>query len=532
MKIKIGLKITMGYLLMLLLVASMVVYSFASTRSIQEDLNHVDIASQRLDVLQSINIEFHQAVSGIRGYIAYGRDDFLKSYDLHINNALELENKLLLIANEDMRDEVNRLINLTKDYQKGLSNELAPAAKRYNEAITNGNMALAETEMASVLRIAGIYTKVTDELAGILNGLTEKNQAEYTKSSASAHANLARVSRMSLIIGIISLLVGITLSVFLSRSLKNPIIAMVSGAQLFAQGNFKERIKVSTSDEIGELAGSLNSMANELSMLISKIIENAQTVAAHSQELAASGEEVSATVEEVASTTNEVAAIAAKNTDNANRATVESEKVGKIALQGNETVTQTVKKINAISESTAAVGEAVKNLGELSSQIGNITNVITGIAEQTNLLALNAAIEAARAGGQGRGFAVVAEEVRKLAEQSAGAAKEISQLINKIQYGVDIAVKSMEQGTGDVKEGVKLASEAGAVLSEITAAIQDSISLVKDIAAGSEQTSEGTQQLSAANEQVTSTIQQISSASQELARIAGEMQVSVEKFKV
>lgn len=333
-------------------------------------------------------------------------------------------------------------------------------------------------------------------------------------------------------IGLVLTILGFIFASLLSHKLTVAIKELVEKTQKIAEGDLTQRINVKSKDEIGELAITLNSMAESLRNLVTRIMENAQTVAAHSQELAASGEEVSATIEEVASTTNEVAAIAAKSMENANTAVKESETVGLVAKEGNEKVKHTVAKINAISVSTDEVGKAVKNLGELSMKIGSITNVITGIADQTNLLALNAAIEAARAGDQGRGFAVVAEEVRKLAVQSANAAREIGQLINQIQSGVDVAVRSMEQGAVDVGEGVKLTSEAGVALDNITRAIYDSIALVKDIAAGSEQTSDGTQQLSAANEQVTSTIQQISSASQELARIASELQIAVEKFKV
>ena len=532
MKLKIGAKIGLGYGVMLVLILVLATYSFISTKSLGDNLGGVDYATQNLVMEQQIEIEFYQAVSAMRGYIAYGRDTFFATYTEKMTSALELENQLLGMTEGQARNDVQRLIQATETYHRALTDQLAPAVGRQFQAQAAGDMALADLEAAEVLRIAGEYVPVTQDITDILQGLTAANKEIVSQTMADANGAAAGISRTSVILGVVALVLGIALTVFLTRSLRNPILVMVGGAELYAQGDFRNRIDVNTSDEVGDLARSLNTMADELGKLISKVIENAQTVAAHSEELAASGEEVSATVEEVASTTNQVAAIAAKSVDNANTAASESEKVGLVAQEGNETVKQTVEKINSISDSTAAVGDAVKSLGNLSTQIGNITNVITGIAEQTNLLALNAAIEAARAGEQGRGFAVVAEEVRKLAEQSAGAAKEITQLITQIQSGVDVAVKSMEHGAVEVNQGVKLASEAGVALDNITRAIHDSITLVRDIASGSEQTSEGTQQLSAANEQVTSTIQQISSASQELARIAGDLQVAVDKFKV
>lgn len=532
MKLKIGAKIGLGYGVMLVLILVLATYSFISTKTLGNNLDRVDHATQNLVMEQQVQIEFHQAVAAIRAFIAYGRDAHYETYMERMTAALELENQLLGMTEGESRNEVQRLIQATETYHRGVSGELASAVKRQYQAQAAGNMALAAEESAEVQRIAGEYVPIAQEITGILVALANKNKENLITTMADANSVAAGISKTSVILGVIALILGIALSLFLTRSLRNPIVVMVGGAQLFAQGDFRNRIEIKSSDEVGDLATSLNTMADELSKLISRVIENAQTVAAHSEELAASGEEVSATVEEVASTTNQVAAIAAKSVENANTAASESERVGTVARESNETVKQTVEKINSISDSTSVVGNAVKNLGDLSTQIGNITNVITGIAEQTNLLALNAAIEAARAGEQGRGFAVVAEEVRKLAEQSAGAAKEITQLITQIQSGVDVAVRSMEHGTEEVKQGVKLAYQAGEALNNINLAIQDSISLVRNIAIGSEQTSEGTQQLSAANEQVSSTIQQISSASQELARIAGDLQVAVERFKV
>jgi len=310
------------------------------------------------------------------------------------------------------------------------------------------------------------------------------------------------------------------------------VAEMVSGANRFAGGDFTNEITVRSSDEVGDLAHSLNAMAGQLRGVILEVVTSSQTLAAHSEELAASAQEVNATAEEVASTTNEVAAMAEKSMDNAVKTTEESQKVVEVAETGGKVVRQTIEKISAIAESANKANESVQGLGSLSAKIGNITDVITGIAEQTNLLALNAAIEAARAGEQGRGFAVVAEEVRKLAEQSGSAAGEIGQLINQIRSGVETAIKSMEQGADDVRDGVSLASEAEKALERIIQAINTNIKFIEEIALGAKQTSEGVQQLSASNEQVTSTIQQVASATQELSDIAGRLQVSVDKFKV
>lgn len=530
MKLRIGTKIVLGFSLMLLLLVIISASSISLTRSIDADVTEISELNKRLTLDKDIEIHFYNAVAGIRGYIGYGNDKFKDDYNKELNQVLELEKKLLEITRrQEVKAKVQGLIDITTKYHQGISNELIPAIEKQYKATDFQSMQASREE---VVRIAGTLVPLTNQIAEIMKSLVDDNTGRFNARIQSADNNAARVISISLILSIISLIAGVILSLFITRSIRNPIIGMVNGADKFAKGDFTEEIKVKSKDEVGDLARSLNTMAGQLRTLISGVITNTQTLAAHSEELAASAEEVSATVEEVASTTNEVAAMAEKSLENANATASESKKVVEVAESGGNTVKQTVDKITSISESTAKVNESVQNLGELSTKIGNITEVITGIADQTNLLALNAAIEAARAGEQGRGFAVVAEEVRKLAEQSADAAKEIGQLITQIQSGVDVAIHSMEQGAVEVNEGVNLASEAGKALKDIIEAVNRNISLVEEITQGAKQTSEGTQQLSASNEQVTSTIQQVAGATQELADIANKLQASVAQFKV
>src|SRR5437764_9882646 len=136
--------------------------------------------------------------------------------------------------------------------------------------------------------------------------------------------------------------------------------------------------------------------------------------------------------------------------DNSGKAAYASAHAAEVARTGGETVEGTLTKMRAIATSVSGTARKVEELGRSSEQIGRIVSVIDDIADQTNLLALNAAIEAARAGEQGRGFAVVADEVRKLAERTTHATKEISEMIKKIQSETAGAVGAMEEGTREV----------------------------------------------------------------------------------
>ncbi len=164
-----------------------------------------------------------------------------------------------------------------------------------------------------------------------------------------------------------------------------------------------------------------------------------------------------------------------------------------LAETGKTAMHDVIDKMEKISQSSRHTSEMIRRLGESSETIGQIVETITGIADQTNLLALNAAIEAARAGEQGRGFAVVADEIRKLAEQSGNAAKQIAELIAAVQTETEKAVAAKDEGSSNVKEGIEAVKKAEKSFMEIFSAVQKVSEQMQEISAATQEMAAGTE---------------------------------------
>ena len=238
--------------------------------------------------------------------------------------------------------------------------------------------------------------------------------------------------------------------------------------------------------------------------------------------------------------------------ENAKRVAESTEMATAAASKGQSLMEDAISKMNNIEQSVTHSSAVVANLGENSQQIGQIVDAISSISEQTNLLALNAAIEAARAGEHGRGFAVVAEEVRKLAAESQASAEEIRQRIGNIQTETAKAVKTMETGTVDVKEGIEAIRNVGEQFNEIMTKIsgigeqmkeidssvetvakgaQSIVEAVDSIDSVSRDTANKTQTISSSTEEQSASNEEIAAAAHSLAQLAEEMNNEVSKFK-
>jgi methyl-accepting chemotaxis protein len=224
---------------------------------------------------------------------------------------------------------------------------------------------------------------------------------------------------------------------------------------------------------------------------------------------------------------------------NATNIAASSAETLKLAREGETIVHRSVKEVKEIAQTVDESASFVRSLGERSKHIGEIVNVINDIADQTNLLALNAAIEAARAGEQGRGFAVVADEVRKLAERTAQATSEISDMIKANTDEVFRAVDSMENASSKVNAGVELSSQAGGALEvivkkadELQIMVQQIASATEEMSATADEVSKDIEQIALVSKESSSSSEQTTQAAQELSSLSTNLQRTVGEFRL
>ena len=478
----------------------------------------------------------------------------------------------MLIAHP-LRGELTGKLNLQ---EKKINPQLKLAKPELDDQLIN----LFRTAVQSGKQSMGHYTFVDDvPRISVFTPLDLPGGQRWVLTVAAPAAEATRdtdaLAKTMLIISLLSLIIVGVLILFIAKRFAKPISLIRDECLLLAQGDLRERAsKVSSEDEIGQLAKGFREMRTSLRNLVATVHAQSEHLAASSEELTASADQSAQASNQVAESITEVAAGATAQLNAAKDAAAvvqqmsasiqqvsattsevanQSARAANQAQEGNRAVNKAVEQMNRIEQTVNNSAKVVAELGERSKAIGQIVATISGIAGQTNLLALNAAIEAARAGEQGRGFAVVAEEVRKLAEQSEAATKQISALIGGIQGDTDQAVAAMDNGTREVKLGAEVVNAAGQAFNEIVGLVTQVSDQVKEVSDTIEQMAVGSQQIvgsvnkidklskeaaaqaqnvSAATEEQSASMEEIASSSQSLAQLAIDLRDAVGKFHV
>ena len=426
------------------------------------------------------------------------------------------------------------------------------AWKLQDEVMDTGKKADIDAALLGRMRTGGdisaaenAQTALIDELVTRLEKLA---QVVYLEASGIAKDGSLKI----LIVSVAAIIFGIIFGIIISRMITNPIARIESSVKTFARGDLTVSFHSAGKDELARMGRELGDMGQTLKKIISSVKEASENITESAHEFSSLSEETNATTEEFKASVDEIGISleSLASTGEEVNASVEevaagaqstAEKGTDIARQADEAMSAGETGMNAVHKAVSGISEVAKNasdaaqsvqeLGSRTRQIQSFVAQIGGIADQTNLLALNAAIEAARAGEAGRGFAVVAEEVRKLAEDSNVAAKNIAELAEMISGDLDSVVSISLSNAKASQEAKDLSAETESTIANmitylrnIAASTQDLAAVSEEQAASSEEIAEAVQNIatkvtntSEAGEQIRGGVNNVASAAERMA---------------
>ena len=564
--LRIGKKLYLSFGIVIILILAVLCYTNSNfsdqSKAVKINLNTYEILSETTGIFTSLlNME-----TGVQGFVLTGNDAFLEPFNSGKSEYKEHFSKIKELTLNPKQQE--RLALLQQNIQEWEAKQAAPLI----------DMRRRDTNMEYIARYiqTGFGKKNMDEMRNLLAEIDAEERVLLEQRSRDLQDRENNTRKAMLFGGLAAIGLAAFLAFFITRIITRPVNVLKRELTQLAQngGDLTQTICIDTMDEIGDLARAMNCFLADLRRIMSQVLACAENLAASTQQLTASAhqsavaanrvvgviEEVACGADEQVNLVNATSGIIEQMSESiqqvathANNVATTSENTAAAAKAGGQAINNAIRQMASINKTVINSSQVVAKLGERSNEIGQIVAAISSIAGQTNLLALNAAIEAARAGDAGRGFAVVAEEVRKLAEQSGDAAKQISKLISAIQNDTTSAVEAMNNGTYEVKIGTEVVNMAGLSFQEITSLVDEVSSQIHEISSSTQQMVSGSQQIvssahdiqivskdaavqtqtiSRASEEQSQAMEEIAASSQVLAELAEQLTKTVGKFRV
>ncbi|MCV2367964.1 methyl-accepting chemotaxis protein [Roseateles oligotrophus] len=468
-QLRIGARLGLGFGLVFLAMAILVVVSYLGTQSTLTRIGSaVDESSRKAMAVQEMHIAILEAGTAIRNVcLTADVAEMNKNgelFDLQMKSYRESEARLSAMPLDDGEKSAVEQARRFREKAEPLVKQALGMAKAFDPEAA-AKMLLTELAPLQKLWLAE-FTKL---------GVRQTEKREQSMSDTAATI----VQRSAVVAGVFVafIVAGILFARQLTRSITKPLRDAATYAGHVSTGNLSESITVQGSDEAADVLRSFGEMSSQLAKLVGQVRQSIDSISTASNEIASGNQDLSMRTEQQAATLEETAASMSVLTEAVRRNAGNAVKADGLAQQTAVVSEEGSGKMMQLEQTMGAINQASKRMFEIIS-------VIDGIAFQTNILALNAAVEAARAGEQGRGFAVVAGEVRTLAQRSAAAAKEIKTLISD-------SVERVEQGS-------RLVDDTGRTMRGVLDSVNAVKQMIAEISQASHDQQDGIEQINSA----------------------------------
>jgi methyl-accepting chemotaxis protein len=417
-------------------------------------------------------------------------------------------------------------------FEQGTSEALAPV----RSATTTAVISILIAALAAILVSYLLSRTLTTQVRQIMDMFSEIGMGNFT-----ARAKVTSGDELGSMATSLNAMLENTLTLIQTReqrdAIQTAIMKLLEEVSGVAEGDLTREAEVTT-EVTGAIADSFNYMLVELRRIIQSVQATTQEVSSSAAEIRTTTEHLSQGSEsqayqivETSKAVKEMSESITQVSENAVQSAAVSQQALANAQRGAKAVQDTILGMNRIRDQVQETAKRIKRLGESSQEIGEIVQLIEDIADRTSILALNASIQAAMAGEAGRGFAVVAEEVERLAERSTDATKQIAMLIKTTQTETTEAVAAMEATTHDVVTGSQLADQAGQALGEIENVSNNLAELIQSISLASKQQARGSENLARSMTEISDVTQQTAAGTRQAAVAINELATLADQLR-